>query len=69
MLTAPLVDEVDDEEGDELRVGVARVAFWAGAQVDPNQTAVPASPKKTKRDYCCSRAGRPVDLWGLRVLP
>ena len=46
MLTAPLVDEVDDEEGDELRVGVARVAVWAGAQVDPNQTAVPASPKK-----------------------
>ena len=41
-------------------MGVARVPFWAGAQVNPNQTAVPASP---------SRTGRPVDLWGQRVVP
>ena len=40
-LTAPLIDGVDDE-GDEPRVSVARVPFWAGAHVNPNQTAVPA---------------------------
>ena len=66
VLTAPRNDGVDDE-GDEPRVGVARVAFWAGAQVNPNQTAVPASPRQPTRDYC--PAGRPVDLWGLRVVP
>ena len=53
------VDEVDDE-GDEPRVGVVRVPFWAGAPVNPNHTAVPASPRQPTRDY--SRAGRPVDL-------
>ena len=66
VLTAPLIDEVDDE-GDEPRVGVARLPFWAGGQVNPNQTAVPASPRQPTRHY--SRAGRPVDFWGLRVAP
>ena len=51
VLTAPLIDGVDDE-GDEPRVGVARVPFWAGAIVNPNQTAVvPASPRRPTRDY------------------
>ena len=59
------MDEVDDE-GDEPRVGAARVPFWAGAQVNPNQTAVSASPRRPTCD--CSRAGRPVDLWGLHVV-
>ena len=31
------MDEVDDE-GDEPRVGAARVPFWAGAQVNPRVT-------------------------------
>ena len=65
-LTAPLIDGVDDE-GDEPRVGVARVPFWADAQANPNQTAVPACPRQPTRDY--SRGKRPVDLWGPRVLP
>ena len=39
MLTISLIDEIDDE-GNERRVDVARVPFWAGAQVNPNQTAV-----------------------------
>ena len=43
VLTSPLMDGVGDEGG-EPRVGEARVPFWAGAQVNPNQTAVPASP-------------------------
>ena len=64
VLTAPLIDGVDGE-GDEARVGVVRVPFWT--QVNPNQTAVPASPRQPTRDH--SRAGRPVDRWGLRVVP
>ena len=44
VVTGPLIDGVDGE-GDEPRVGTARVPFWAGAQADPNQTAVPASPR------------------------
>ena len=59
VLTTRLIDGVDDE-ADEPRVGVAQVPFWAGAQVSPNQKAVPASPRLPTRDY--SRAGRPVDL-------
>ena len=55
------------DEGHEPRVGVARVPFWAGARGNPNQTAVPASPGQPTRGY--SRAGGPVDLWGLRVVP
>ena len=55
------------DEGDEPRMGVARVPFWSGAQFHPNQIAVPVSPRQTTRDY--SRAGRPVDLWGVRVAP
>ena len=43
VLIAPLIDGIDDE-GDELRVGVARAPFGADAQVNHNQTAVPASP-------------------------
>ena len=35
VVTTPLIDGVDDE-GDEPRVGAARVPFWAGAQVTPN---------------------------------
>ena len=66
VLTAPLLDGVDDE-GDQPGVGVARVPFWTGAQVNPNQTAVQASPRQPTRDY--RRAGRPVKLWGLRVVP
>ena len=66
VLTAPLIDGVGDE-GDEPRVSVAWVPFWAGTQVNPNQTTVPASPRQPTRDY--SRAGGPVDLWGLRVVP
>ena len=62
VLTTRLIDEVDDE-ADEPRVGVAQVPFWAGAQVSPNHTAVPASPTHPTREH--SRAGRPVDLWGL----
>ena len=58
VLAAPLIDGVD--EGDELRVGVARLPFWARVQVNPNQMAVSASPRQSTRDY--SRAGRPVDL-------
>ena len=48
-LTAPLIDGVDDE-GDEPHVDVARMPFWAGAEVNPNQTAVPASPRQPTRD-------------------
>ena len=48
-LTAPLIDGVDDE-GDEPRVGAARAPFWAGAQVNPNQKAVPAHPRQPRRD-------------------
>ena len=65
VLTAPVIDGVDDE-GDEPCMGVARVPFWAGAQVNPNQTAVPALQENLD---VTSRAGRPVDLWGLRVVP
>ena len=50
VLTAPLIDGVADE-GDEPRMGVALVPLWAGAQVNPNQTAVPASPRQPTRDY------------------
>ena len=50
VLTAPLIDGVDDE-GDEPRVGVARLPFWAGAQVNPNLTAVSASPRHPTRGY------------------
>ena len=66
VLTAPLIDGVADE-GDEPRMGVALVPLWAGAQVNPNQTAVPASPRQPTRDY--SRTARPIDLWGVRVVP
>ena len=38
-------------EGDKLRVGVARVPVWAGAQVNTNQTAVPAFPGQPTRDF------------------
>ena len=65
-------DRTDDEwrnadDGDEPRVDVVRVPFQASAQVSPNQIAVPASPRQPTRDH--SRAGRPVDRWGLRVVP
>ena len=55
MLTAPLIDGVADE-GDEPRMGVALVPLWAGAQVNPNQTAVPASPRQLARD-CAAVVG------------
>ena len=45
VLTAPLIDV--DDEGDKPRGGVAQVPFWAGAQVIPNETAVPASPRQS----------------------
>ena len=51
----------------EPRVGMARVPFWAGAQVNPNDTAVPASPRQPTRGY--SRAGTPIDLGGQRGVP
>ena len=50
VVTTPLIDGVDDE-GDEPRVGAARVPFWAGAQVNPNQTGVPVSPRQPARYY------------------
>ena len=49
MLTAPLIDEIDDE-GDEARVGMARVPFWAGDQVNLKKTVVPASPRQPTCD-------------------
>ena len=66
MLTISLIDEIDDE-GNERRVDVARVPFWAGARVNPNQTGVPASPIQPAREY--SQAGSSVDLWDVRVVP
>ena len=43
--TAPLIDGVDevDEEGDEPRVGVAWVPFWADAQVLKSTPTKPPS--------------------------
>ena len=49
VLIALLIDGVDID--DEPRVGVARVPFWVGAPVTPNQTAVPASPRQPARHY------------------
>ena len=63
VLTAPLIDGADDE-GAEPRVGVARVPFWAGAQVI-TPSSHPSFPKTTC-DY--SWAGRIADLRGLRVV-
>lgn len=40
-----------DGAGGEPHVGVARVLFRAGAHVNPNQTAAPASPRQPTRDY------------------
>ena len=45
VVTAPLIDGADDE-GDEPHVGVARVPFWAGAQVNPNHNR-PGLPNTT----------------------
>ena len=56
-----------DGAGNEPRVGLTRIAFWAGAQVHPNKTAAPASPRQPTRDY--GRARRAVNLWGLQVEP
>ena len=50
VLTAPLIDGADGE-GDEPRVDVAWVPFWAGTQVNPNQAFVRASPRQHTRDY------------------
>ena len=49
VLIALLIDGVDMD--DEPRVGVARVPFWVGAPVTPNQAAVPASPRQPARHY------------------
>ena len=49
-LIASLIDGVDDE-GDQPRVCMVWAPFWAGAHVNPNQTAVPASPRQPTRDY------------------
>ena len=68
MLIASLIDGVDDEGGEPRVYGTGVICpFWAGAKVNPNQTTAPASPRQPTRDY--SRAGRPADLWGLRVVP
>ena len=48
--TLTLVDGVDGQ-GDEPRVGVAPVPFWAGAQAIPNQKAAPASPRQPSFVY------------------
>ena len=62
-LTAPLIDGVDDE-GDEPRVSVARVPFWAGAPVNPNQTAVPAFPRQSWSSWkACRPLGRTSCAW------
>ena len=66
VLTAPLVDGVDDE-GDELRVGVARVTFWAGAQVSPNETAGQASQDNLHMTIVGLE--RLSTSWGLRLVP
>ena len=54
-LIASLIDGVDDE-GDQPRVCMVWAPFWAGAHVNPNQTAVPASPRQLARD-CAAVVG------------
>ena len=49
VLTASLIDGVGDE-GDDPRVGMARVPFWAGDQVNSKKTVVPASPRQPTCD-------------------
>ena len=49
VLTASLTDRVGDA-GDDPRVGMARVPFWAGDQVNSKKTVVPASPRQPTCD-------------------
>ena len=46
-MTAPLLDGVDDEEGDELRVDVARVPFWGWCSSQPQPNSSSSIPKTT----------------------
>ena len=46
VLTAPLIDGVEDE-GDELRVGAARVPFWAGCSSQPQPNSRLSFPRTT----------------------
>ena len=68
VLTAPLIDGVDDE-GDEPRVCVVRVPLWAGAPVNPNQTAVPASQDRLRVTIVGWKACRPLGSMSCDWIP
>lgn len=53
--------------GGETPVGVARVpSCWHSSQPPPNGRPT-SPPRQPPRD--CGRAGRAVDLWGIRIVP